>query len=58
VLGGDCFPSATVIKQVARWPAAKLRMAESIQIKLQGALSGEVDDQPDHDPAAAPGDGE
>lgn len=47
-----------VIQRVARWPEATLGMAESIQIKLHEALSGEAEDQADHDPEAAPEDGE
>ena len=43
-----------VIKKVARWPEAKLGIAESIRIKLLEALSHEVEDQPDYDPDAAP----
>jgi hypothetical protein len=47
-----------VIQKVARWPEAKLGIAESIYIKLREALSGEVEDQPDDDPEAGPDDGE
>jgi hypothetical protein len=47
-----------IIKKVARWPEAKLGIAESIHIKLLDALSDEVEDQPDHDPETAPDDGE
>jgi hypothetical protein len=46
------------IKKVAHWPEAKPRTPESICIKLREALSGEVEDQPDDDPEAAPDDGE
>jgi hypothetical protein len=42
------------IKKVARWPEARRGIAEPIHIKLREALSEEVDDQPDHDPQAAP----
>jgi hypothetical protein len=47
-----------MIKRVARWPEAKPATPESIYIKLREALSGEVEDQPDDDPEAAPDDGE
>jgi hypothetical protein len=47
-----------MIKRVAHWPEAKPGTPESICIKLREALSGEVEDQPDDDPEAAPDDGE
>jgi hypothetical protein len=42
------------IKKIARWPEARHGTAGPIRIKLREAPSGQVEDQPDHDPEAAP----
>jgi hypothetical protein len=55
----DLDPSRlATIKRIAHWPEKRVGMAESIQIKLDKATSGQGEDQPDHDPEAAPSDGE